>query len=254
MTWGMWFTFDAGTWGGFNPSQDIVDAYEMKNGLPISDPSSGYNSQDPYANRDERLSQTIIYNGSTWRDSVVGQYVGGNAYTNLEVNCGYGLKKFDEGVSLTTSYYDGSYAQENNWMYFRYAEVLLIYAEAQNEAVGADESVYNAINKVRNRAGQPDLIGGLSQDQMREKIINERRVELVYEEHRFYDVRRWEKGVELFGAPIHQAVITKNDDGSFTYEYSVKEERTYFSYFDLLPIPIGEIEKNPNLAPNNPGY
>ncbi|MFA9390831.1 MAG: RagB/SusD family nutrient uptake outer membrane protein [Prolixibacteraceae bacterium] len=253
-TWGMWFTSDAGTWGGFSPTQDIVDAYEMKNGQLISDPTSGYDAQNPYANRDERLSQTIVYNGSMWRGEEVGEYVGGNANTNLQVNCGYGLKKFDEEAPMGTAFYDGSYAQENNWIYFRYAEVLLNYAEAQNEVAGPDQSVYDAINKVRNRAGQPGLPAGLSKDEMRARIWNERRVELVYEEHRFYDVRRWKKGVEIFGAPIHEVVITQNGDGSFSYEYKEKEERTYLPNFDLMPIPIGEIEKNPNLAPNNPGY
>jgi len=253
-TWGMWFTFDAGTWGGFSPTQNIVDAYEMKNGLAITDASSGYNPNDPYTNRDERLSQTIVYNGSTWRGTVVGEYIGGNAYVNTEVNCGYGLKKFDEEAPMGTNFYLGSYAQENNWIYFRYAEVLLNYAEAQNEAIGADETVYNAISTIRQRAGQPDLPTGLSKDQMRERIWNERRVELVYEEHRFFDVRRWGKGVEIFGSPIHQAVITQNGDLSFTYNYPIKEERTYLPFHDLLPIPISETEKNPNLLPNNPGY
>ena len=251
-TWGMWFTFDAGTWGGFSPTQDIVDAYEMTNGLPIDDIASGYDENNPYANRDSRLANTIVYNGSTWRGNVVGFYVGGNADVNKEVNCGYGLKKFDEEIPIGTNFYDGSYAQENNWIYFRYAEILLNYAEAQNEAVGPDQSVHNAVNEVRGRAGQPDLPAGLSQAEMRERIWNERRVELVYEEHRFFDVRRWGKGVDIFGAPIHEAHIVDNNDGTYTYTYPEKETRTYSQKFDFLPIPLTEIEKNPNLT--NPGW
>jgi hypothetical protein len=252
-TWGMWFTFDAGTWGGFSPSQDIVDAYEMTNGLPITNTASGYDPNNPYKNRDSRLAATIVYNGSKWRGQTVGFYVGGNADANKEVNCGYGLKKFDEEVAIGTNFYDGSYAQENNWIYFRYAEVLLNFAEAQNEAAGPSQAIYDAVNLVRNRAGQPNLPIGLSKDELRARIWNERRVELVYEEHRFFDVRRWKKGMDIFNQPIHEAIAIKITDGSFTYTYPVKETRTYKTHFDFLPIPIGEIEKNPKLI-QNPVY
>ncbi len=252
-TWGMWFTFDAGTWGGFSPTQDIVDAYEMTNGLPITDPASSYDPNDPYTNRDSRLAASIVYNGSSWRGNVVGYYQGGNADVNKEVNCGYGLKKFDEEIAIGTNFYDGSYGQHNNWIYFRYAGVLLNYAEAQNEAAGPDASVYTAMNEVRARAGQPALPAGLSKDEMRTRIWNERRVELLYETHRFFDVRRWKKGMEIFNQPIHEAVITDNGDGTYTYSYPVKETRTYKTHFDFLPIPIGEIERNPQLVQNT-GY
>ena len=264
VTWGMWFRSvpGAGTWGGFSPTQDIVDAYEMTNGLPINDPSSGYDPNDPYKNRDSRLDATIVYNGSSWRGvENVGFYtdysedpqLAGNAHTNKAVNCGYGLKKFDEEAPIGTALSNGSYAQENNYMLFRYAEVLLNYAEAQNEAVGPNQGVYDAINQVRNRAGQPNLPDGLSKDEMRTRIWNERRVELVYEEHRFFDVRRWKKGMEVFNKPIHEALAVRQSDGSFVYTYPEKEDRTYREHFDFLPIPIGEIEKNPNLV-QNPGY
>lgn len=253
VTWGLQFTTDAGTWGGFSPTQDLVDAYEMTNGKIITDNESGYDPQNPYANRDSRLDATLIRNGSQWRGMNVEFWQGGNADVNKEVNCGYGLKKFDEEAPMGTNFYVGAYAQENNWIFFRYAEILLNYAEAQNEAIGPDASVYEAINKVRNRAGQPNLDLGLSQDEMRERIINERRVELVYEAHRFYDVRRWKKGSELFNTPIHEVVITKNADGSFTYAYPEKETRVYKEYFNFLPIPLSETEKNPNLTPT-PGY
>jgi hypothetical protein len=261
VTWGMWFTFDTGTWGGFSPTQDIVDAYEMTNGLPITNPASGYDPNNPYKNRDSRLAASIVYNGSTWRGSVVGFYtdisnnpqLAGNAETNKAVACGYGLKKFDEQAPLSANFYNGSYAQENNWIYSRYAEVLLNFAEAQNETAGPDAEVYSAINQVRTRAGQPDLPVGLSKDEMRTRIWNERRVELVYEEHRFFDVRRWKKGMDIFNQPIHEALAVKQADGSFIYTYPVKETRTYKTQFDFLPIPIGEIEKNPKLV-QNPGY
>jgi len=85
------------------------------------------------------------------------------------------------------------------------------------------------------------------------KIHNERRVELSFEEHRFFDVRRWKQGLAYFNKPIHKVQITKNPDGTLTYGYPVWENRTFSEFQDLLPIPQSERDKNPKLTPN-PGY
>ncbi len=241
-----------GAWGGFSPTQNLVDAYEMTNGKPITDPSSGYNAQDPYTNRDARLDQSILHNGSSWKGVTVETWDGGNAAepTNGDrTKTGYGLKKLmDDKYVLADQVYQGG---DNNWIYIRYAEVLLNYAEAQNEAAGPDASVYSAINLVRQRAGQPAL-SGLSQTDMRDRIRNERRVELCFEEHRFWDVRRWKLGSTFFNGPVRKVQITRNGS-EFNYSIQVLENRVYNEKFNLLPIPQIEINRNPNLTQNT-GY
>ena len=162
-----------------------------------------------------------------------------------KARCGYGPKKFIEELAPGTNIY-GGYGQDNNFPYLRYAEVLLNYAEAQNEALGApDQSVYDAINQVRNRSGQPDLPSGLSKEQMRKLIKNERRVELLLEEHRFYDLRRWKDGHKL-AEPI-MGMNIYNDNVSLRYEISKVEDRVFTGEHYFLPIPLAEQEKNPLL-------
>jgi hypothetical protein len=241
-----------GAWGGFSPTQDLVDAYEMKNGKPITDPSSGYDGQHPYTNRDSRLDKSVIHQGTVYKSGIVIEtYRGGNTNNTNRFDSsktGYGLLKL-----VDTSRYGQNGDADNDWIFIRYAEVLLNYAEAQNESTGPDASVYEALRQVRDRSGQPALPAGLSQTDMREKIHNERRVELSFEEHRFFDVRRWKQGLTYFNRPIHKVQITKNPDGTLTYDYPVWENRTFKEFQDLLPLPQSELDKNPKLVPN-PGY
>ena len=242
-----------GAWGAFHATQNLVDAYEMKNGKLISDPTSGYDPQNPYSNRDSRLDKSLLRNGSAWKGTTVETFEGGNANrasNGDRTKTGYGLRKFiDEKYITAAEVYQGG---DNDWIYMRYAEVLLNYAKAQNEAVGPDATVEAALNLVRARAGQPALTG-LSKDQMRERIRNERRVELSFEEHRFYDVRRWKLGSTLFNVPVKRMRIVKNANGSLTYTVEELENRVYKEHFNLLPIPQIEIDRNPNLV-QNPGY
>lgn len=237
-----------GAWGGFSPTQNLVDAYEMKNGKPISDPSSGYDPQSPYTDRDTRLDKSILHQGSIYKSGIVIEtFRGGNTNNTNRLDSsktGYGLLKL-----VDTSKYGAAGNADNDWIFIRYAEVLLNYAEAQNEAVGPDASVYEALNKVRARSGQPAL-SGLSKDELRNRIRNERRVELVFEEHRFFDVRRWKLGMTYFKAPIYKVQITKNPDGSLTYNYIKWEDRDYKEFHDRLPIPQSEIDRNGQLEQN----
>jgi hypothetical protein len=242
---------DDGAWGGFCPTQNLVDAYEMKNGKPISDPASGYNSQAPYTNRDTRLDKSILHQGSIYKKGIIIEtYRGGNT-NNItrgdSSKTGYGLLKM-----IDTSKYGANNA-DNDWIYIRYAEVLLNYAEAQNEATGPDASVYDAINAVRLRSGQPALTAGISQAELRDRIRNERRVELTFEEHRFFDVRRWKLGSTYFKEPIRKVQITKEANGTFTYNFPKWEDRDYKDFQNFLPIPQAEIDKNPKLVQNT-GY
>lgn len=239
-----------GAWGGFAPTQNLVDAYEMTNGLPIGDPSSNYNPQEPYKDRDSRLDKTVLHNGSRYKNGVIIEtFRGGNTNNTNRLDSsktGYGLLKM-----VDTTRYGLNGDADNDWIFIRYAEVLLNYAEAQNEASGPDASVYDAINKVRARSGQP-LLSGLSQEQMRERIRNERRVELSFEEHRFFDVRRWKTGSTYFNAPVYKVQIT-NNSGTLLFSFPKWEDRIYQEFQNLMPIPQSEIDKNPKLV-QNPGY
>ena len=245
---------DAGSWNGLYPTQNLVDAYETVNGKLTTDTTNTmYNKQDPYTKRDARFYQSIIYNGSTWethRMSMVTNTVdpskNGSCKPQLgKARCGYGPKKFIEELDPSTNLY-GGYAQSNNWPYIRYAEVLLNYAEAKNEELAApDPSVYLAINEVRSRSGQPDLPSGLSKIEMRERIKNERRIELLLEEHRFYDLRRWKDG-DVLAEPI-MGMNIYDDNVTLRYEVSKVEDRIFNGTHYYLPIPLKEQEKNPLL-------
>lgn len=245
---------DAGSWNGLYPTQNLVDAYETVNGKLIDDPANDmYDEQNPYENRDARFYQSIIYNGSTWETHLMSMVTNtvdpsksGSCKPKLgKARCGYGPKKFIEELDPSTNLY-GGYAQSNNWPYFRYAEILLNYAEAQNEALAApDQSVYDAINEVRSRSGQPVLPDNLSKEEMRKRIKNERRIELLLEEHRFYDLRRWKDG-SVLAEPI-MGMNIYDDNVTLKYEVSKVEDRVFTGEHYYLPIPLTEQQKNPLL-------
>lgn len=241
-----------GAWGGFCPTQNLVDAYEMKNGLPITDPGSGYNPQAPYTNRDTRLDKSILHQGSVYKGGIIIEtFRGGNTNNTNRLDSpktGYGLLKM-----VDTSKYGAAGNADNDWIYLRYAEVLLNYAEAQNEAVGPDASVYAAIDQLRARSGQPGLTPGLSQTAMRERLRNERRVELSFEEHRFFDVRRWKLGMTYFTEPVRKVQIERTSGGTLIYNYPKWEDRSFKEFQNVLPIPQSEIDKNTKLKQNT-GY
>lgn len=245
---------DAGSWNGLYPTQNLVSAYETTNGLSI-DEDPTYDAQHPYDNLDARFYQSIIYNGSVWEGNnmsmvtnVVNPQKSGSCEPKIgKARCGYGPKKFMEELPTSTNLY-GGYAQSNNFPYFRYAEILLNYAEAQNEALSApDQSVYDAINEIRDRSGQPDLQAGLTKEQMRVKIKNERRIELLLEEHRFYDLRRWKDGEVLAQPIMGMRVYDDHDDGNLRYSIEKVEDRVFTGQNYYLPIPLKEQERNPLL-------
>ncbi|MBC7902761.1 MAG: RagB/SusD family nutrient uptake outer membrane protein, partial [Gemmatimonadaceae bacterium] len=237
-----------GAWGGFSPTQNLVDAYEMKNGKLISDGTSGYNPQAPYVNRDSRLDKSVLHQGSLYKAGIVIEtFRGGNTNNTNRLDSsktGYGLLKM-----VDTAKYGAAGDADNDWIFIRYAEVLLNFAEAQNEATGPNAEVFAALNQVRARSGQPAL-AGLSKDELRERIRNERRVELSFEEHRFFDVRRWKLGMTYFKEPARKVQITKNPDGSLTYSYPKWEDRDYKEFQNLLPVPQSEIDRNAKVTQN----
>lgn len=242
-----------GALGLTNPTQELVDAYEMQNGLPITDPQSGYNAADPYKNRDPRLALSVIFNGSAFKGMEVNTMAGGKDGLGVSVNAtktGYYMRKF---LSEAASWNQTTNATVRRpWVIFRYGEILLNYAEAQNEVAGPDAGVYDAVNQIRKRAGMPELPQGLSKDQMRARIRNERRVELAFEEHRFYDVRRWKTGEKDFAAPVSGMRISTNGTGA-VYERFIVAQRVFNQRMYRYPIPQGEINNTTKLV-QNPGY
>lgn len=250
-------------WGGNTPLQNFVDGFQMSNGKAITDPSSGYNPQDPYTNRDPRLAQTVLYNGHPYRGRGVEFFLPGgkdskdgiaNWNTTLTGYCM--LKYMDENLNPSDPlnlYKDQTQTQP--FKYIRYAEILLNYAEAQNEAVGPDGSVYAALKLIRTRAGMPEMTPGLSQTAMRTAIQNERQVELSFEDHRYFDVRRWKIASVTENVPAYGIHPVKNADGSITYtKFVALTDRKFADKNYWMPIPQSEILSSGGLLKQNPGY
>lgn len=243
--------YDQGGQGSSCPSQNLVDAYEMKSaGAPIHEPGSGYDPVNPFADRDPRLSMSILTNNTVFKGRPVECWVGGldGIGKPKATTTGYYIRKFvDEGLNLpqnTTSMH--------TWIIFRYAEILLNYAEAMNEAYGPESksgfslSAKQALDMVRSRTGvaMPILPPGLSKEEMRQRIWNERRVELAFEEHRFFDVRRWKIAEQTENMPLMAMKITKNTDGTFNYLVVKAEDRVFHPKMYFYPIPETEILKS----------
>jgi hypothetical protein len=237
------------------PTQNLVDAYEMKaNGLNISDPNSGYNQANPYTGRDPRLDLTILYNTSTFKSKQLECWIGGaNAAPKTNATkTGYYLKKYViEAVSLDPNSIS---TRQHTWVLFRYGEVLLNYAEAMNEAYGPENAsdlgmtALQAVNLIRTRAKMPVFPAGLTKDEFRIKLRNERRVELAFEEHRFWDIRRWKIGDTT--RDIYGMEIIKNVDGTYKYTKKLVERRVYEDKMNYYPIPLSELYKNDKLKQN----
>lgn len=246
-------------YGGVDPTQELVDEYAMANGLPITDPASGYDPQRPYENREKRFYQSIIYDGAEWLgfEMVMKQGVGSLNATDLSnfnesTNTGYYLRK---GLNPAYTVNGPNHLNSASFIIFRYAEVLLSYAEAQNEAVGPDASVYDAVNQVRARSELPPLRTGMSKDEMRVAIHRERRVELAFEEKRWYDLMRLKLAEETLNGIVHGMVIEK-EGSSWVYTVIPAPDgsRTFYPEKNyVLPIPQSAIDRNPELE-QNPNY
>ncbi len=254
-------------WGNFNPTQELVEEFEMANGKRIHEAGSGYNDQNPFVNRENRFYDFIIYDGAPYKmdwmpttDTI--------RYRIDKVNPSPNEIDFS-GADASKSGYDTKKRVDNlnspadkvncgmNHIYYRYAEVLLNYAEAQNEAVGPDASVYEAINAIRTRPSTdlPPLPPGLTKEQMREAIRHERRVELMFEEKRLYDLWRWKLAEVNLNHPLHRCKIynsvPSNNSGIWIYEkmeidvWAIFTQKMYFN-----PIPQSAIDRNPKLKQN----
>lgn len=216
------------------PLPDLVNDYYAIDGLPI-DKSAAYDPAHPYENRDPRLKQTIIVKGSLFKNKEVteGQYP----------RTGYGQKKYtvykDDEAKATIRAGDS----ELNYIFIRYADVLLTYAEAKNEANGPDDDIYFYLNQIRSRAGMPPFPAGLDKDELRKEIRHERRIELAGEGFYYFDTRRWKIAHLVLNGDVH------NDKGERI------DTRIFLSPRDYLwPVPSVAIQENPALLPQNDGY
>lgn len=244
---------------GTTPTENLVSAYEMLDGSSF-DWDNPEHAANPYENRDPRLLMTVVVNNSMWNGRPVESWAGGRDGLGIEraTETGYYLKKH---VAENLDLFQGNTAS-HTWILFRMAEIYLNYAEAMNEAYGPDQdpdgfgmTAIEAINKVRNRGGvnMPLLEAGQwTQDSFRDKVRHERRIELAFEEHRYWDVRRWGL-VELFNSPVYGVHITKNTGSTFTYEPFALEPRIFSEKMLLYPIPFSETVKSPKLD-QNPGW
>lgn len=256
-----------GGWGGNLPLQNLVDDYRMMDGKPITDPTSSYDPANPYVGRDPRFYATILYNGASYRGATVDLYIPGGKDSkdgpdNWNTSkTGYNLKKFmNDAYPLQNPWGNAGFQP---WYYVRYAEVLLNYAEAANEAYGPDVlptgatlTARAAVNLVRARTGvnMPAVAAGISQANLRDVIRYERRVELAFEEHRFYDVRRWQIADATENKPAGGIIVTKTGN---TYTYTPKvalDGRHFETKHYWLPIPRAEILSSNNKLKQNDNY
>ena len=288
-------------WGGNMPTQQHVDAYEMTDGSQFeweeADPVSAdapVDAKNPYENRDPRFNANIIHNGTNWRERQSGARAldpkgimqtgwyehpeRGGSYANPGVQgelrpgletrdgpihpwagskTGYFLKKFlsREVSCLNEQAY-------NPWPFIRYAEVLLSYAEASANLGNAQDALW-ALNQVRSRVGMPDVPpdGGPERTLM-ERIRQEREVELAFEDHRYWDVRRWmiapeayqdAKRVRIVGHLDKEGELLVEHRYNYHYNVKVRQDRQWDDKNYFVPIPRGEMERNPELV-QNPEY
>ena len=224
---------------GTTPSQNLVDTYEMKDGSEF-DWNNPEHAQNPYANRDDRLEQSIVFNDKSFKGRPIEVWDGGqDGFPVPEASrTGYYLQKYvNENLDLVTNK-----ESVHSWIVFRLGEMYLNYAEALNEVDPGNPDITYYLNLLRQRGGLPDLPASLSQNEAREKIRNERRVELAFEEHRIWDVRRWMTAPSALGSPLRGVNVQKQEDGSFTYQPVNIENRTFSDKMYFYPIPQGEVE------------
>lgn len=271
-----WECFPTLGWGGLNPTQSLVDAFEDINGAPIAN-STIYDSTNPFANRDPRLEVNVLHDGETMYGVTIKV-----APLSSSGNTGIG----QHGDATATGYYQQKWLDPSidpqstgwdmgkDWVVIRYAEVLLTYAEAKNELSPLDPSAFDAVNQVRRRVGMPDLQNTDptkptycgTQDDLRKRIWNEWRVEFALEGgKRQWDIRRWGIAKDVLNAPFEGLRYTlvddpnapKGDNGKKCILYVGEPLKLAGSHYEdhnyLLPIPQTEIDLNPKLE-QNPGY
>lgn len=250
------------------PSQNLVDAFETVNGYKVTLENTGwvcddpqFNPQAPYEKRDPRFYRAILANGSEFKESTIETFEGGSDFNSVSQGgspTGYYLRKY---IQESTSFKpDQPVSNKHHWVIYRYAETLLTYAESMINAFGDANYVdgtykYSAlwaINEVRRNAGMP-AIPSCDKDEFITRLQNEWRVEFAFEDHRFWDVRRW-KIADSTQRELYGVKIEKQSDGTFSYYKNLYETRKWRDCMYLYPIPQNELYKNTNLNPQNTGW
>ena len=238
--------------GSTNPTQNLVDSYRMKNGKKIDEPGSGYDPNNPYENRDDRFYQTIIYNGVNWVERnteprTIQIFRGGRDGMDRDygTKTGYYLKKYmDPTLDLRQG--QGS---NREWPIFRFADIILIWAEAVNEVWGPTTrgDSYLTATTILNQTlvrhgGLEELpLAGISKEELRERIREERFIELAFENQRAWDLRRWGIAEDVLSSPVYKMEVTMNADSTFNYAKQKLEDRYFESRMNLYPIPQRDV-------------
>ncbi|TYA84305.1 RagB/SusD family nutrient uptake outer membrane protein [Seonamhaeicola marinus] len=252
--------------GRCNPTQNLVDAFPMANGYPIGDAMSGYDEDNMYVDRDPRFYMTVIHNGQTFKGQTIETFVGGNntpgapgVTVENATRTGYYLRKW---VSSSANLVPGNIVRDQHYnAVFRKVEMFLNFAEAANEANGPDDVTYGmsareAIAEVRRRAGiasggSDDYLASItSREEMRDLIKNERRIELCFEGHRFFDLRRWDDNLN---EPVSGITIT-NNAGTLNYQRTAIVTPSFKDYMIYGPLPFNELLKTGGDLTQNQGW
>jgi len=253
--------------GLMNPSEDLVAAFGMS-AKTYKNRFNDYNSADPYSlvntkKREDRLKYTVLYNGSTLKDTIVASYIGGKDGLFSSSNAtktGYYMRKFiDPSLDLAK----GNQSQRA-WVFMRYAEILLNYAEALNEYDNSANfsEIAKTLDELRNRSNlrtfdASDKTLLKDQGEMRKYIKLERRLELAFEEHRFWDLRRWKDAEEVLNNPVNGMRIANEGDGNYSYTVFEADSRVFDTKMYWYPIPRTEILKYRSAGKTivqNPGW
>jgi hypothetical protein len=243
-------------YGQVDPLQNLIDQYETVNGkLPKDDPS--YDPQNPYVNRDPRFYATILYDGAPFKGRAVETFVpkgqdspeGSLTPQNASVTGYYVRKYVDESITNPSAANCGN----TPWTFFRYAEILLNYAEARY-FLGDEAGCRNYINQVRSRSGVNMPPVTESGPALLTRLQHEREIELAFEEHRYFDVRRWKIAPQVLNAGAQKVVITKNvATGIKSFAIQAFQTRVFLDKNYLVPIPQSELDKDAALIQNS-GY
>lgn len=247
-----------GWWGSAGVSMELVNDFDMANGEPAFiwnngvktiNPDSGYDPANPYANRDPRMDMTIIHEGSEFHGATYefwvdeeGSLYGYDNYRQSGDNpqSSMQMRKFMPSDDIPLNWQE-KYVMP--WIYFRLGEIYLNFAEAAFE-IGEENECREYINKIRARVGMPGLPTSVTGEDLRARLYNERRIELVFEEHRYFDVRRWKIAEDVLNRPGHGIEIIKKADGTKEYKEVLLLDRKFTPEMYLLPIETNEIRKN----------